>query len=119
MQPRGRYRPVVSSPLLLVVAFIGTELLLTVLGIIALALLDKSVPQVLGTVCVGAMTGLAGLLAPNTGLIAGGRSAHNAHMAGSAAAQAVLETDELMRLARMSDELADRYAPRQKESDHE
>lgn len=103
-----------GSPLLLVVSFIGVELLLTVLGIILLAVLGKPVPQVLGTVCVGAMTGLAGLLAPNTGLLAGGRSAHNAQMAGSAAAQAVLETGELHRLQREADQLADElYNPRE------
>lgn len=106
----GRLGRDLASPLLLVVAFIGAELLLTVLGIVLLALLDKDVPQVLGTVCVGAMTGLAGLLAPNTGLLAGGRTAHNATLAGNAAAAAVMETDELRKLQRVADELADELA---------
>ena len=106
------------SPLLVVVMFIGLELLLTVVGIVALALLGRDVPEVLGTVCVGAMTGMTGLLAPNHGL-AGGRSAHSAQMAGSAAAAAVLETDQLHQLQREADQLVrDMHAEDKHERDN-
>lgn len=42
--------------------FIGAVLILSVLGIITLASLDKSIPDVLQNIAVGSLTGLVGLL---------------------------------------------------------
>jgi hypothetical protein len=95
------------SPLQLVIAFIGVVLLTGLVGIIVLAVLDRPVPDELGTVCIASMTALAGVLAPNTGLMASGRIARHAEEAGQAAAAAVVavhaeddarETDQAIQL---------------------
>ena len=83
------------APVQLVIAFVGVVLLTSTVGIIVLALFDKSVPDELATVAIASMTGLAGLLTSPTGLLSTGRTARRAAAAGEAAASAVLHSDEL------------------------
>lgn len=83
------------APVQLVIGFVGTVLLTSTVGIIALALFDKAVPDELATVAIASMTGLAGLLTSPTGLLSTGRTARRAAAAGEAAATAVLHSDEL------------------------
>lgn len=47
----------------LVVMFLGATLLLSLVGIVTIVALDKEVPDILGQMAVGALAGLAGLLA--------------------------------------------------------
>lgn len=49
----------------LVVSFVGGVFVLSVIGIIALATLDKQIPDVLQNIAVGSMTLLGGLLVPS------------------------------------------------------
>ena len=46
-----------------VVKFLGVTLLLCAAGVIALGVLEKNIPDVLQNLAVGALTGIAGLLA--------------------------------------------------------
>lgn len=82
-----------AAPVQLVIGFIGVVLLTALLGIIVLAVMSQPVPDELGTVCIASMTALAGVLAPNTGLLTSGRTARRAEAAGHAAATAVIEAD--------------------------
>lgn len=82
-----------AAPVQLVIGFVGAVLMVSTLGIITLALFDKAVPDELATVAIASMTGLAGLLTPNTGLVSTGRTARRAAAAGEAAATAVLAVD--------------------------
>lgn len=64
------------SPVHLVIYILGLLSLLATGGIIALAASGHTVPSTLETVAVASLTGLAGVLAPNTGLVQpGGRRA--------------------------------------------
>lgn len=45
-----------------VIWIVGAALVLSVLGIIGLAVVGKAIPDVLQNVCVGSLTGLVGLL---------------------------------------------------------
>lgn len=81
------------APVQLVIVFIGGVLSVCVVGMIVLAVLDRGIPQELATVAVSSMTAMAGLLAPNTGLLTNGRTARRAEAAGHAAATAVIEAD--------------------------
>lgn len=83
-----------AAPVQLVIGFIGVVLLTALLGIIVLAVMAQPVPDELGTVCIASMTALAGVLAPNTGLLTHGRTARRAEAAGLAAAAAVVRADE-------------------------
>lgn len=80
------------APVQLVIVFVGSVLMLTTLGIITLAIAHVPVPDALGTLSIASMTALAGLLAPNTGLVSS-RAAKRAEAAGHAAATAVIEAD--------------------------
>jgi hypothetical protein len=55
----------VSTNLRLVVGFVGGVFLLSVVGIIALATMEKAIPDVLQNIAVGSMTLLGGLLVPS------------------------------------------------------
>lgn len=83
-----------AAPVQLVIVFVGSVLLLCTLGIIALAVVDQAVPDALGTLSIASMTALAGLLAPNTGLLTNGRAARRAQAAGEAAAAAVVAAED-------------------------
>lgn len=48
----------------MVIIAVATTLVLAVVGIVALALTDNAIPDVLQNVAVGALTGLVGLLVP-------------------------------------------------------
>lgn len=87
------------TPVQLVVLFIGATILTNTLLIGVLALKGVPVPEVLGTVVVSSVTGLLGLLAPNTGLVHTTRTARHVAEAGQAAAAAVLEHDGLREVA--------------------
>lgn len=99
------------APIQLVIVLVGTVLVSTALGIVALAIIaalrgvDVVVPQELATVCISSLTALGGLLTPNTGLTVGARTARHAAVAGHAAAAAVVEHEGLERLSREADEL--------------
>lgn len=58
-----------------VIFFVGAVLILSVLGIIGLALTGHPIPDVLQNIAVGSLTGLVGLLVPNT-LSARGEAGH-------------------------------------------
>jgi hypothetical protein len=60
---------------------------------------SKAIPNPLATTCIAALTGLSGLLVPNTGLTTSGRTARHAQVAGAAAAAAVVEHEQLHDLA--------------------
>lgn len=89
------------APVQLVIALIGAVLLLSVSGMIVLAVValinngdvEGAIPNQLATVSVASMTAMAGLLAPNTGLLTSSKSARRAEAAGHAAATAVIEAD--------------------------
>jgi hypothetical protein len=83
------------APVQLVIGFIGIVLFTALVGIITLAVLQRSVPDELGTVCIASMTALAGVLAPNTGALSHGPAARRAEAAGQAAAAAVIEADRV------------------------
>ncbi len=55
---------IVTSPIRLVIGFVGLTLLGALAGIVLLALNGQPVPDVLQNVAVGALTGLVGLLVP-------------------------------------------------------
>lgn len=80
------------APVQLVICFVGGVLILCVGGIIGLAIFGRAIPDELGTVCIASMTALAGLLAPNTGLVSS-RTSRRATEAAHAAAAAVVEVD--------------------------
>lgn len=54
-----------ATPLRMVIGFIGTVLLVCVVGIIYLAATGHPVPDVLQNVTIGALTGLVGVLVPS------------------------------------------------------
>lgn len=80
------------APVQLVIVAVAGILWTSLVGIIVLAILRVPIPDALGTLCIASMTALAGLLAPNTGLVAP-RTARRAHEAGEAAAAAVVAAD--------------------------
>jgi len=82
-----------AAPVQLVIGFIGVVLLVALVGIILLSVMERRVPDQLGTICIASMTALAGVLAPNTGLLTSGRTARRAEVAGHAAAHAVIEAE--------------------------
>lgn len=53
-----------TTPIRLVIAFVGCTLLAALVGIVILAGQGHTVPDVLQNVAVGALTGLVGLLVP-------------------------------------------------------
>ena len=81
------------APVQLVIVTVGVVLWTSLLGIIVLAFMGRPVPDDLGTLSIAAMTSLAALLAPNTGLVSS-RSSRRAEAAGHAAATAVIEAEE-------------------------
>lgn len=48
----------------MVISFVGTVLVLSVIGIVALTWGDNPIPDVLQNIAVGSLTGLVGLLVP-------------------------------------------------------
>jgi hypothetical protein len=58
---------VVSVNVRLVVSIVGAVLIVSILGIVALAWQGMTVPDVLQNVAVGCLTGLVGLLVPSGG----------------------------------------------------
>lgn len=81
------------APVQLVIVVVGLVLWTSLLGIIVLAFMTRPIPDALGTLSIAAMTSLAALLAPNTGLVSP-RTSRRVEQAGQAAAAAVLEADE-------------------------
>lgn len=73
-----------------VIRILGLLALTATGGIIGLAAWDKNVPEVLNTIAIASLTGLAGVLAPNTGLLSTTRASRRAALAGEAAAVAVI-----------------------------
>jgi H+/Cl- antiporter ClcA len=53
-----------TTPIRLVIGFVGLTLLGALVGIVVLASQDHSIPDVLQNLAVGALTGLVGLLVP-------------------------------------------------------
>lgn len=49
-----------------VIYFVGSVLILSVVGIVTLALYAKPIPDVLQNIAVGSLTGLVGLLVPSS-----------------------------------------------------
>lgn len=82
------------APVQLVIVVVGLVLWTSLLGIILLAFTTRPIPDALGTLSIAAMTSLAALLAPNTGLVRPGTS-RRAEAAGQAAAAAVIEADHV------------------------
>lgn len=101
-----------TAPVQLVIMFVGAVLLLCVLGMIALASIavwqghdvGNAIPQELATVAIASMTAMAGLLAPNTGLLSSSRTARRAEAAGHAAASAVIDAEAQARADRADGE---------------
>jgi hypothetical protein len=97
----------------LVIWLVGAVALLTATGMCVVALAqviqgaDVVIPNPLATTCIASLTGLAGLLSPNTGLTASARSARHAAVAGQAAATAVMEHEALHDIAVEADGLSD------------
>lgn len=95
------------APIQLVIGIIGAVLMLGALTMSTLAIVavwrghdvTASIPQELTTVTISALTALAGLLTPNTGLTTSARTARHAAVAGQAAAAAVVEHEQLHDLA--------------------
>lgn len=91
-----------TAPIQLVIMFVGAVLVLCVLGMITLAGIAvaqganpaDSIPQELATVAIASMTAMAGLLAPNTGILTNSRATRRAEVAGHAAASAVIDAEE-------------------------
>lgn len=54
----------ITTPVRLVIGFVGFTLLGSLAGIVLLALNAQPIPDVLQNVAVGALTGLVGLLVP-------------------------------------------------------
>lgn len=103
-------RKLFSTPIRLVVAMIGSVMLVTSFGIVVLAFLGMAqgctpveIPAPLPSIALASMTGLAGLLAPTHQLMPGSAPTHRAERrmehAGQAAAAAVLEHEQLQDLA--------------------
>lgn len=101
------------APIQLVIMLVGGVALVTATGMVMIAAIavwngqdvSKSIPNPLATTCIAALTGLSGLLVPNTGLTTSGRTARHAYQAGAAAAAAVVEHDQLADLASQADQL--------------
>lgn len=53
-----------TTPIRLVIGFVGITLLAALVGIVVLAAQANPVPDVLQNIAVGALTGLVGLLVP-------------------------------------------------------
>jgi hypothetical protein len=80
------------APVQLVIVTVGLVLWTSLVGIIVLAVLQVEIPEALGTLSIASMTALAGLLAPNTGLLTS-KASRRAEAAGQAAAAAVIEAE--------------------------
>lgn len=101
------------APIQLVIVIVGGVALVTAVGMVLIAIVatwqgqdvSKAIPNPLATVCIASLTGLSGLLTPNTGLVGSSRTARHAAVAGQAAAAAVVEHDGLERLSREADDL--------------
>lgn len=91
------------APIQLVVALVGAVALVTAAGMVVIAIVaalygndvPDSIPNPLATTCIASLTGLSGLLTPNTGLTTSARAARHAAVAGQAAAAAVVEHEQL------------------------
>lgn len=103
------------APIQLVIVLVGAVALTTAGGMVIIAVVaawngtdvSRSIPNPLATTCIAALTGLSGLLVPNTGLTSSGRTARHAYQAGHAAAAAVVEHEQLADLASEADRLRD------------
>lgn len=102
------------APIALVVALIGSTMILTSVGVIVYAVVSLSrgcqpvtVPGGLSSLALASLTGLAGLLAPGHQLLSwkGNQQHHAATLAGEAAAHAVLEHDGVQELRRMAEDM--------------
>lgn len=101
------------APIQLVIVLVGGVALVTASGMVLIAAIavlngqdvSKSIPNPLATTCIAALTGLSGLLVPNTGLTTSGRTARHAQVAGAAAAAAVVEHEQLHDLATEAERL--------------
>lgn len=96
------------APIALVIVLVGSVAILTAFGMVAIAIVAAwqgvddvagSIPNPLATTCIASLTGLSGLLTPNTGLTSSSRTARNAAVAGQAAATAVVEHEQMHDLA--------------------
>lgn len=101
------------APIQLVIVLVGAVALICAGGMVIIAIVtawqggdvSKAIPNPLATACIAALTGLSGLLVPNTGLTTSGRTARHAQVAGAAAAAAVVEHEQLHDLAVEADQL--------------
>ncbi len=104
------------APIQLVIVLVGGVALVTAGGMVLIAVvtawqgggaadMTKAIPNPLATTCIAALTGLSGLLVPNTGLTTSGRTARAAERAGQAAAAAIVEHEGLHDLAAEADQL--------------
>lgn len=101
------------APISLVIVLVGGVATITALGMVVIAVVaafhgadvSNSIPNPLATTCIASLTGLSGLLTPNTGLTTSGRTARHAAVAGQAAAAAVVEHEQMHDLAVEADRL--------------
>lgn len=101
------------APIQLVIVLVGGVALVTASGMVVIAAIavlngqdvSRSIPNPLATVCIASLTGLSGLLTPNTGLTISGKTDRHAQVAGAAAAAAVVEHEQLHDLAAEADQL--------------
>jgi hypothetical protein len=101
------------APIQLVIVLVGGVALITAVGMVLIAAIavmhgddvSRSIPNPLATTCIASLTGLSGLLTPNTGLTMSARTARHATLAGQAAATAVVEHEQLHDLATEAEHL--------------
>lgn len=101
------------APIGLVIVLVGSVAIVTAGGMVIIAVVaawqgsdvSTSIPNPLATTCIASLTGLSGLLTPNTGLTASSRTARHAAIAGQAAASAVVEHEQMHDLAVEADHL--------------
>lgn len=101
------------APIGLVIILVGSVAITTALGMVVIAIVasvqgldaGNAIPNPLATTCIASLTGLSGLLTPNTGLTTSGRTARHAAVAGQAAATAVIEHDMMHDIQVQADEL--------------
>lgn len=98
-----------AAPVKLVVALIGTVMVVSAAGVLSLALIGAvhscapiEIPAPLPSLALASMTGLTGLLIPTHGLHGNGRQSETAALAGEAAAHAVMEHRGLTDLTDMT-----------------
>lgn len=101
------------APIQLVIVLVGGVALTTAGGMVIIAIVtawnggdvSRSIPNPLATTCIASLTGLSGLLTPNTGLTTSGRTDRRAAVAGQAAATAVVEHEQMRDLARETEHM--------------